>query len=552
MLPGVALLALPNLMVIMSTGSKRGKKVKARNQSYTVWVASIIDDVETNSGQKQESTEKGAASAPNPVTSVALGPYSAQIHWTLPEAPNGVITDCGEYTFSVQAINAGGLGEAGTHSSTTDAGEPGDIIGFSNANITSDSIFLIWNNLTTNCPVTKYDLHVEGKVLWNEKTENFDKDIPEEHQYFLLENLTPYTSYNISLRATTKGGTTNYVSQVLETLEGVAAAPVDLTASTIDDTSVSLSWSESPAINGLLKSYHITCKKSLTDLTLDCDEYTGDLTYDVPSEPANFKATVLDSRRVRLTWDVPEFQNGDRLEDYYLSYDLLGNENEEIVLGRIVETYTLGDDDSETLLPCQTYNIRLRASNENGIGSAASLRVKLDAEKPNPVALLRCNVVDSHSAELKWNVDPTTCRIKYYTISLNYNIEWGDSNNTVVNETNIPPNGGSLTLTDLIADTIYDITLQPGNDAGLGEAKSCQQLVTDLDVPEAPEDLKVTDSSKSKLEINWLAPKMRNGVLTSFKITWGENGQAFVDAVNDTSNVYSYSIEDLDDIRFMK
>ncbi|RXG54839.1 hypothetical protein Avbf_12836, partial [Armadillidium vulgare] len=32
--------------------------------------------------------------------------------------------------------------------------------------------------------------------------------------------------------------------------------------------------------------------------------------------------------------------------------------------GEIVETYTLGDDDSETLLPCQTYNIRLRASNE--------------------------------------------------------------------------------------------------------------------------------------------------------------------------------------------
>ncbi|RXG59701.1 hypothetical protein Avbf_05379, partial [Armadillidium vulgare] len=29
------------------------------SQSYTVWVASIIDDVETNSGKEQESTEKG-------------------------------------------------------------------------------------------------------------------------------------------------------------------------------------------------------------------------------------------------------------------------------------------------------------------------------------------------------------------------------------------------------------------------------------------------------------------------------------------------------------
>ncbi|RXG59699.1 hypothetical protein Avbf_05380 [Armadillidium vulgare] len=72
----------------------------------------------------------------------------------------------------------------------------------------------------TNCPVTKYDLHVEGKILWNDKTEIFDRSIPVEDNYFLLENLTPYTSYNTSLRATTIGGTTNYVWQIVETEEG--------------------------------------------------------------------------------------------------------------------------------------------------------------------------------------------------------------------------------------------------------------------------------------------------------------------------------------------
>ncbi|KAB7495420.1 Down syndrome cell adhesion molecule-like protein 1-like protein [Armadillidium nasatum] len=183
-----------------------------------------------------------------------------------------------------------------------------------------------------------------------------------------------------------------------------------------------------------------------------------------------------------------------------------------------------------------------------GIGSAASLSAKIQAEKPNAVTRLRCNADGPHSAELTWNVNHTTCRIKYYTISLNGNILWSETSNTLVNETNIPPNGGSLTLTDLIADTIYNITLQPGNDAGLGEAKSCpQQIQTDPDVPGKPVGLNVTDRTKSKLEIKWLAPEMRNGILTSFKITWGDNGEDSVDAVNDTSYVYSYSIEDLDD-----
>ncbi|KAB7493929.1 Receptor-type tyrosine-protein phosphatase delta, partial [Armadillidium nasatum] len=123
---------------------------------YDFYVNEITTDgiIGNRSEPSRAETFEGAASAPTPVTSLTLSSSSIQVNWSLPEAPNGVITgyhiscqllpktdddcdieindinvftataetllECGDYTISVQAVNGYGRGEPAVTTATTD------------------------------------------------------------------------------------------------------------------------------------------------------------------------------------------------------------------------------------------------------------------------------------------------------------------------------------------------------------------------------------------------------------------------------------------------
>ncbi|KAB7500901.1 Protein sidekick-2, partial [Armadillidium nasatum] len=182
----------------------------------------------------------------------------------------------------------------------------------------------------------------------------------------------------------------------------------------------------------------------------------------------------------------------------------------------------LGDEDSETLLPCQTYNIRLRASNEIGIGPAASLRVELDAEVPNAVSHLRCNPVDPQTVKLTWETQHTSCRIDYYQITLKGDILWdGTTSNSSFNVSDTSSNEGSVILDGLTAYTMHYITLEAGNDAGLGKATSCS-CETEPDVPSEPTSLALVIGTltESSFSVTWNDPTFKNGIMEILELVF--------------------------------
>ena len=70
------------------------------------------------------------------------------------------------------------------------------------ARVKSESLRLLWTAPATNCPVKKYSGSLNGTVLWDQLSDDYQViSVDGNETSVLLHDLVPYTSYKISLRA---------------------------------------------------------------------------------------------------------------------------------------------------------------------------------------------------------------------------------------------------------------------------------------------------------------------------------------------------------------
>ena len=121
-----------------------------------------------------------------------------------------------------------------------------------------------------------------------------------------------------------------------------------------------------------------------------------------PSPPLDFTAAIVSTRFITLSWSPPQMSK-EPITGYSIFYRQEGSDRERVVnstRGNLEEVNIQG------LLPGTSYEFRVVARNQHGLGESSSLlRVSTQDELdvPGPVKSLRAKATTSFSILVSWS-----------------------------------------------------------------------------------------------------------------------------------------------------
>ncbi|RXG52476.1 Receptor-type tyrosine-protein phosphatase delta [Armadillidium vulgare] len=122
----------------------------------------------------------------------------------------------------------------------------------------STSISLQWSSPETSCNIISYEIKASGNILWKDQTTSVNTEALKTD--YLLKNLIPYTSYNISVKAVVNPESEGAPAICsAETEEDYPGVPENLTVieSSREKKSFEIYWQDPENKNGILKEYMI-------------------------------------------------------------------------------------------------------------------------------------------------------------------------------------------------------------------------------------------------------------------------------------------------------
>ncbi|KAK3749470.1 hypothetical protein QZH41_013442, partial [Actinostola sp. cb2023] len=446
---------------------------------------------------------------------------------------------------------------------------PSNVFGM---NLTGNSIYIEWSLINPQ------DYRVSGVLLGYRVFLNWADNDPVfafRNHYFCvnvsstnIDNLWPYTVYNISVAGFTKVGV-GLASSILVRTNGEAPGkpPSSIKAYNTSSTTIRAEWGEVDKSyrHGEILGYKFTLSELLpssatvkrtlganrrTTLFDDLKEFTqytfellafnkyGDgFSYMVFAQtrrgplkqaPASLMAWNTSSTSLFVTWEP---LNDTSVIAYLLSYKRADNNTTET---RDYFTCNLTKLEIEELDKFTFYNISVKALNREGFGPASqSVLCKTDEDVPTvPPVNLRGFNTSKQSILIEWDPVPQISAnghilgyyITYKRINTTNNVRRkrrsvGTASVTV----KVPVAQGNYTFQGLVPYSVYSVIMAAYTLKGIGHWSPVVYIRTDQEVPQFPPP-KVSgfNTSSTSLNITWqiIPAVLVKGVMTSYAVRY--------------------------------
>ncbi|XP_060076160.1 protogenin-like [Ylistrum balloti] len=426
--------------------------------------------------------------------------------------------------------------------------------------LSATSIFISWDS-SSQRRVLAYSLNIVNKDTGNTlNTRVIEQGIHSER----VDNLSPATTYKVSVRAYNTDGASSFSDVLVITTyekEPSAAPMIRITKTTA--TSIALEWDELPRKqrNGVIVGYKVFYQKEgETAIKTDEDNNGGSRSFvikglepntkyrvrvlartkigypdlkedrwpwvhdktqprsrqnDSVPDPPTLTVISLNASSVNITWhqDVPRVPVTmykvilKRLKDSDQSqhqYEVQPTKQNLILTDLLNETF---------------YQVSLTASNQFGESGAVIEEFLTSENPPPPVPInLHATFLASRIIRVEWS------QPEFYTDVMSYRVRYRPERGSPIHESIIITDRTRADIVDLMPYTYYYIEVQAV--AGSRESKFSRSILerTQEDVPSVPRNIKVTIEQKSAL-VRWDAPAFPNGNITTYIIRYGHQSE---------------------------
>ncbi|CAL2032981.1 unnamed protein product [Caenorhabditis brenneri] len=246
---------------------------------------------------------------------------------------------------------------------------------------------------------------------------------------------------------------------------------------------------------------------------------------DVPSAPRNFNAELTSATSAKLTWDAPAAANG-ALLGYYVYLDRMVN-GEPVVEKNAKKRIVMIRDSSkryyemDSLDPNTEYSFRLNAFNRNGDGEFSERKnvvtQGIPPEAPEIVSVSLDRDEPPVVSRIEWKMPkmkPNETPIEKYNLWLR---PQGYPDSYIKSKT-VDGTDLSTTISGLWMGVVYDVLLGAENREGRSQ-NATETIATPVGSPDGEPIGVQYEVMKGKIVVSWRPPpeEKRNGNITSYK-----------------------------------
>ncbi|XP_077549640.1 usherin-like isoform X2 [Haemaphysalis longicornis] len=489
------------------------------------------------------------------------------------------------YLFCVQASTQAGFGKPVCKNFSTKASVPGVPENIALLDATEQSLTILWDPpLESNGALTSYQVNLTLSHTFNDMLTT--SWLPEtvvtegsETSQFHFKDLTPGTTYQACVQASTSVGFGEAVCDNFSTKASVPEAPANIKLTEHDEHSLKVEWDPPGQRNGALTRYKANSSLahtfnnvppdawSLQSVTLDSfdrpEVYLQDLSpgsaylvcvqasttagfgeaacqnfstkISVPDSPRNLRSMEQREDSIKIRWDPPHRPNG-VVDAYRVNLTLAHTFNDVPAESRRPKSVVLGDSNTsefffKDLTPGSTYEVCIEASTSAGFGEAVCKNFSVKTSVPEAPENITLAEQKEHSLKIMW--DPPRQKNGALTgykanISLvrtfnNILPHLWPSKSLVLNAADHP----EVCFQNLLPGSTYLVCIEASTNAGFGE-DACQNFSTKASTSESPHNFRSTMQTEDSLKIQWDPPHRANGAITGYTVN-----SCIVDTFND-------------------
>ncbi|GIZ00816.1 phosphatidylinositol phosphatase PTPRQ [Caerostris extrusa] len=402
------------------------------------------------------------------------------------------------YTTKVRAETSAGLGKwANSIVVRTLSGVPLAPKNIQKSSVTNLTICINWKEPTPfKGPIAMYT------VRWIHETSSLIKNGSTEMSSYCLQNLEPYTYYNIDVNAKTEAGYGPWSEAKKYKLltEVIPYEPKDVKAVKVTNTSIGLTWREPSPSVGVIINYVV--------------EWTDDAAQKKQMNIKDLYCTLKDLSP-------------------YTNYTIQVRAQTSAGLGKWADSIIVRTLAGE---PYTYYDIDIKAETEAGYGPwSEAKRIQTAVGIPHEPKDVKAIEVTNTSIGLTWiEPSPSVGPI------INYVVEWTDD---AAQKKQMNVKDLYCTLKDLSPYTNYTIQVKAETSAGFGKWANSIVVRTLSGVPLAPKNIQQTDVTDLTICINWKEPTPFKGPIVLYTVRWKHANTNIIK--NDSTKSLSYCLQNL-------